>query len=104
MTFLPRYADREEQRDVLEALRVLPDVEIKRFELLAVWPTTVRFNRIIKPIAVLNGGCWQKSDPGSSPVVTGFVWIPKDDGIDVTFTGPTAKTMQVVTLIAYGVR
>lgn len=104
MSELPRYTDREDQRDVVQALTALPQVEIKRFELLAAWPKIVRFNRIARPIAVVNGGCWEKSDPAASPTVTGFVWIPDEDGISVTFTGPTADKLQVVTLIAYGER
>ena len=104
MSELPRYSGTDEQRDVLESLRALPQTEIKRFELLASWPQTVRFSRIGRPLAVINGGCWSKSDPASSPAVTGFAWVPVEGGVDITFTGPTADTMQVVTLVALAER
>lgn len=104
MSELPRYSGTDAQRDTLEALRAIPQVEVKRFELLSSWPQTVVFDRVRRPVAIMNAGCWERDDPHASPTVTGFLWVPKIDGVDVTFTGPTADKMQVVTLVAMGER
>lgn len=104
MSELPRYSDREDQRDVIGAFIALPQIEVKQFELLSAWPKVVRFSKITRPIAVSLGGIWEKQDPEASPAVTGFVWVHDIDGISISFTGPTANKMQVVTLIAYGER
>lgn len=104
MSELPRYSDRDEQRDVLAALQLVPRSELKRIEVLSSWPVTVRFNRISHPSAVILGGCWQRDDPAASPTVTGFLWVPVADGVSVTLAGPTADTMQVLTLVALGDR
>lgn len=104
MSDLPRYSGSDAQRDVIESLRAQPRTEVKRFEVLASWPQEVVFSTVSRPVAVLNGGCWARDDPGASPTVTGFLWVPTDKGVKITYTGPTADTMQVVTLVALGER
>lgn len=102
MPIRPRNTATEDQRDVIESLSQVLDVEVKRFDVIAAFPQTMRFNTIAIPLSVVSGGVWPRDDPHKAAVDVGFYWFPVDDGIKFTYSGLTADTMYTVSLVGFG--
>lgn len=104
MPVLPRNTATEDQRDVIDALSAVLDVEVKRLDIVASFPLTVQFDRVPRPTAVFSGGVWLAKDPQAAAVDYGFHWFQAEAGVQFTYFGLTADALYTVSLVAIGRR
>lgn len=102
MPILPRNTSTEDQRDVIESLSQVLDVEVKRFDVVASFPQVMRFDRVLSPLAVVSGGVWPKMNPHKAAVDVGFYWYLTDSGVEFTYYGLTADDAYTVSLVGFG--